>query len=116
MRLTVLQVAYSVATVGRDAAGGAEQILSMLDLELTRRGHHSLVVACEGSRVAGTLLPTPEVTGPLDRSQMKPIHQRHRQVIEEALSKWPVNLIHTHGLDFYESLPARSSPPVLATL
>ena len=31
MSLTVLQVAYPLAPVSRDAVGGAEQIVSMLD-------------------------------------------------------------------------------------
>ena len=57
MTLTVVSVAYPFAPVGPDAVGGAEQVLSTLDHALTAAGHRSLVVACEGSSVAGTLLP-----------------------------------------------------------
>ena len=56
MRLTILNVAYPFAPVGPDTAGGAEQILGHLDAALARAGHRSLVVACEGSRVAGELV------------------------------------------------------------
>ena len=49
MSLTVLNVAYPLAPVGPDAVGGAEQVLSHLDAALTRVGHRSIVVACEGA-------------------------------------------------------------------
>jgi hypothetical protein len=59
MALTVLSVAYPFAPVGPDAVGGAEQILSALDRALVRAGHCSVVVACEGSEVAGSVVPVP---------------------------------------------------------
>ena len=48
-QLTVLNVAYPLAPVGPGAVGGAEQIVAALDQALTRVGHRSLVVACQGS-------------------------------------------------------------------
>ena len=57
MPLTVLGVGYSLAPVGPDAVGGAEQILSALDRALVEAGHHSIVVGTLGSQVAGTLVP-----------------------------------------------------------
>ena len=54
-RLTVLSVSYPLAPVGPDAVGGSEQVLSALDHALVAQGHRSVVVACEGSQVAGRL-------------------------------------------------------------
>jgi glycosyltransferase involved in cell wall biosynthesis len=41
--------------------------------------------------------------------------RQHRRKIEEALARWPVDLIHMHGVDFYEYLP-ETDLPVLVTL
>ena len=64
--LTVLSVAYPLAPVGPDAVGGAEQVLSAVDRALVAAGHRSIVVAQEGSRVAGALRPVPRPAGALD--------------------------------------------------
>ena len=53
--LTVVSVAYALAPVRPDTAGGAEQVLGALDRALVAAGHRSVVVALAGSRVAGTL-------------------------------------------------------------
>ncbi|HZF78054.1 MAG TPA: methyltransferase domain-containing protein [Acetobacteraceae bacterium] len=45
MSLTIVQVAYPFAPVSRDAAGGPEQILALLDEALTGLGHRSVVAA-----------------------------------------------------------------------
>ena len=57
--LTVLNIAYPLAPVSPDCVGGAEQVLSALDAALTAAGHRSVVIACEGSRVAGELVAIP---------------------------------------------------------
>ncbi len=113
--LTVLSVAYPLAPVSQDAVGGAEQVLAQLDRALVRAGHRSLVVACEGSQVAGTLLEVPARHGPLDAAACAAAHEAHRQVIAQALERWPVDLIHLHGVDFHAYLPP-PGPPTLATL
>lgn len=115
MTLTVLSVAYPLAAVGPDAVGGAEQILSRLDVALTRAGHRSIVVACEGSVTAGTLVATPAVRGALDPPSHRLSHVRHRRAIEAALARWPVDIVHMHGIDFQRYLPP-PGPPVLVTL
>ncbi|HEX9941659.1 MAG TPA: glycosyltransferase [Thermoanaerobaculia bacterium] len=112
--LTVLSVAYPFAPVGSDAVGGAEQVLTMLDEALVRAGHRSLVVACEGSVCQGTLIPTPR-WDLQDEAVYAAAHERHRQAIVGALTRWPVDLVHLHGLDFASYLPP-PGPPVLATL
>ncbi|MGI8743147.1 MAG: glycosyltransferase family 4 protein [Bryobacteraceae bacterium] len=113
--LTVLSVAYPLTPVGPDAVGGSEQILTLMDTALTRSGHRSLVVACEGSRTAGTLLPTPFWTGKITEEVRLWAQEQHRIAIEQALKKWHVDVIHMHSLDFWTYLPS-GSVPVLTTL
>jgi hypothetical protein len=113
--LTVLSVGYPMAPVSRDTAGGAEQVLARLDEALTAHGHRSIVVAPEGSRVTGTLVATPGTPGPLDGGARAAAHTAHRQAIAEALHRWPVDLVHLHGVDFNAYLPP-PGPPVLVTL
>lgn len=117
MALTVLSVAYPFAAVGPDAVGGAEQILSTLDRALTVAGHRSLVVACEGSRVAGTLLPAGTagrhlIDGPIDDARRADAHGSVRRALRAALARIPVDLVHMHGIDFMDCLP----PPGVPTL
>ena len=114
--LTILSVAYPLAPVSPDAVGGAEQVLARLDAALTAAGHRSLVVACEGSRVAGTLIATPRIGGPLDEDAKHRAAASHRAAIETVLWREPaVDLVHLHGIDFHAYLPPQG-PPVLATL
>jgi glycosyltransferase involved in cell wall biosynthesis len=115
MKLTVLSVAYPLTPVGRDAVGGSEQILTLLDAALTRAGHRSIVVACEGSAPQGTLVATPRCDGPLTNEVRGWAQGQHRIAIEEALRTWPVDLIHMHSLDFWAYLPS-GAVPLLATL
>ncbi|UCI29765.1 glycosyltransferase [Mesorhizobium sp. B4-1-4] len=114
MTLTVLNVAYPLAPVGPDAVGGAEQVLSMLDRALVRMGHRSLVVACQGSNTAGTLIETPAETGVLDEAAKRRAQDAHRAAIAEARARWPVDVVHLHGIDFDAYLP--DTGPTLVTL
>ena len=115
MSLSVLSVAYSLAPVGPDAAGGAEQVLTQLDAALVRAGHRSLVVACGGSECAGTLIPTPAPPPRLSEHAQRQAQTRHHEAILSALEHWPVDLIHMHGIDFHQYLPP-PGVPVLVTL
>lgn len=114
MKLTVLSVAYPLTPVGPDAVGGSEQILTLLDSALTRAGHHSIVVACDGSVISGTLLGTPKWNGVLTPEIRRWAQRRHRMAIEQALKQWPVDIVHMHSLDFWRYMP--SGLPVMATL
>jgi glycosyltransferase involved in cell wall biosynthesis len=114
MALTVLNVAYPLAPVGPDAVGGAEQVLSALDRALVAAGHRSLVVACAGSEVAGTLYPIPAESGPLDDAARQRAWAAHCRAIADCRRRWPVDLIHLHGIDFDAYLPADG--PTLVTL
>lgn len=115
MSLTVLSVAYPLAPVGLDAVGGAEQMLAHLDRALVRAGHRSVVVACEGSRIAGTLVTTPLPDSPFDASIQAAAHERHRRAIAEVLQRSSVDVVHLHGVDCHAYLPP-PGVPVLATL
>lgn len=115
MSLSVLSIAYPLAPVGPDAAGGSEQILTMLDRSLVREGHHSVVIACEGSSAAGTLIGIPLYPGLLDDQVRAVAQQRYRQAIRRALDRWSFDLVHMHSLDFHAYLPP-PGPPVLVTL
>jgi glycosyltransferase involved in cell wall biosynthesis len=91
--LTVLSVAYPLFPVGPDSAGGAEQILYLLDREIVRSGRRSLVVAQPDSTVSGELVAS----------------------IEEALHDYSIDLIHFHGLDFNDHVP-ETNVRMLATM
>jgi glycosyltransferase involved in cell wall biosynthesis len=115
MPLTVLSVAYPLTYVGPDAVGGSEQILALLDRALTDAGHRSLVIAAEGSEVHGTLIPSPVAKGPLDQDVREHGQKLHLKLIRETLSKYSVDLVHMHSLDFHQYLPPPGIP-TLATL
>ena len=115
MKLSVLSIAYPLAPVGPDAAGGSEQILTQLDRTLVSRGHCSVVIACERSRVEGRLIAAPLPTGTLDDSVRAAAQERYRDLIRFALRRWDFDLIHIHSLDFHAYLPP-DGPPVLVTL
>src|SRR5207248_9475563 len=113
--LTVLSIGYTLAPVGPDAVGGSEQILSALDHALVAGGHRSIVVAPEGSQTAGTLVPSPPVPPAITDDQRQAVANGHRSAVETALARWPIDLIHAHGLDFATQLP-EAAVPTLVTL
>jgi glycosyltransferase involved in cell wall biosynthesis len=115
VKLTILNVAYPFAPVGPGAVGGAEQILYQIDRALVAAGHRSIVIASEGSQTAGVLLPTPRVNGIIGGDHAETARKRHRHAIVAALARWPIDLIHLHGVDFYSYMPP-PGVPALATL
>ncbi len=115
MTLTVLSVAYPMAPVSRNTAGGAEQILAALDHALVASGHRSLVIAREDSRISGELIGVPIPAGRLDADTQRAMHCHQRDAIRATLARYPVDLIHMHGIDFHAYLPP-PGPPTLITL
>src|SRR5438105_4061326 len=105
MNLTVLNVAYPFAPIGPDAVGGAEQILSQLDAALVRGGHRSIALACEGSVASGILTSIPRPAGPLDDVARQKTFSQYRAALETILRDHRVDVVHLHGVDFYEYLP-----------
>jgi glycosyltransferase involved in cell wall biosynthesis len=112
-RLTVLNVAYPLAAVSRGAAGGAEQIVSILDARLCRAGHQSIVVAREDSTIQGVLEPTPVVRGELNDEARRIAWREHKSAIARVLERWQVDLIHLHGLDCASYLPSDCFPALV---
>lgn len=115
MRLTVLSVAYPLAPVTADPVGGAEQVLARLDRALVASGHRSVVIAREGSRVAGELVPVPAVAGPITDEDGARVRRAVRERITEVVARERPDVIHLHGIDFDAYLPP-PGPPVLVTL
>ena len=115
MALTVVSVAYPIVPIGPDTVGGTEQVVSILDEALVRRGHKSFVVAAADSRVAGTLVATPSGTGALDEAGWAHAYKVHRETLQQLLRTITPDVVHMHGIDFQIYLPD-IGPPVLATL
>jgi glycosyltransferase involved in cell wall biosynthesis len=113
--MTILSVAFPLLPVSENSAGGSEQILHLLERELVDAGHQSLVVAAEGSTIQGQLLGTPGYSGEITDAVRKSAQDSHRRTIEMALRSYSIDLIHFHGLDFYDYLPDADTP-MLATL
>jgi hypothetical protein len=65
--------------------------------------------------VAGRLLAVPFTAAPFDASHVMEAQARHRRAIDQALARWPIDVIHLHGVDFHTYLPP-PGVPVLATL
>lgn len=115
MPRTILSVAYPLAPVHEDAVGGAEQVLTLLDAAMVARGHRSVVIAREDSRVRGALLPIPAARGAVGEEARLAAHRAVREALSFALARYPVDVVHLHGVDLASYLPP-PGVPVLATL
>jgi glycosyltransferase involved in cell wall biosynthesis len=115
MHRTVLSVAYPLVPVTPDTAGGAEQILSILDRKIVERGGRSLVIAAEGSRVCGELIASQGWSGPINARVRARAAAEHRRLVNQVVRDSRVDVVHLHGLDFAEYLP-EEGVPCLATL
>jgi glycosyltransferase involved in cell wall biosynthesis len=113
MGLTIVNVAYPLAPVTADPAGGAEQVLAQLDRALAAAGHRSIVVAQAGSVVAGELVAIPAPVGEIDDDAREAAHGHVRDAVAAVAGR--ADVVHLHGLDFDRYLPP-PGPPCLATL
>jgi glycosyltransferase involved in cell wall biosynthesis len=111
--LRILSVAYPFAPVSPDAVGGAEQILWALDQALVTAGHHSVVVASDGSQTAGALLRVEMPRGNIDPPTRSAVYAKLRRIVAAAAMQ--ADLVHLHGIDFHSYLPPEG-PPALVTL
>jgi glycosyltransferase involved in cell wall biosynthesis len=64
-----------------------------------------VVVAARGSQVSGELIETPVADGEITNEVRQRAQAEHRRAIARTLREHHVDLIHFHGLDFYEYLP-----------
>jgi glycosyltransferase involved in cell wall biosynthesis len=113
MPLTVLSVSFPLAPVTESTAGGAEQVLAMLDEGLVGAGHRSLVIAQAGSQCRGTLLPFKAPGFRLDEDVHALACMHYREAIQQALARFPIDVVHLHGLDFMDYLPEAGTPVVV---
>jgi glycosyltransferase involved in cell wall biosynthesis len=61
------------------------------------------------------LCPIPKISGPLTEEVCRLVQAQQRRAIEEALQRWPIDLVHLHGIDFHRYLPG-PGVPALVTL
>lgn len=119
MVLTVLTVAdpFTPLAPGGDGDGddGAAQTVLALDAALVRAGHRSLVLACDGSAVAGTLVPLPRTRPGLSAAARRHVLGRQKALVDEMVRRVPVDVVHLHGTGFALTLPP-PGVPALVTL
>lgn len=115
MPMTVLSIGYPFAPIAENTAGGAEQILAILDEGLVSHRHRSLVIAPQSSRCRGTLIQTSFPAGQLDDRVRSRVYQEYRSVLQSVLARNEVDIIHMHGIDFFDYLPP-AGVPVVVTL
>ncbi len=82
---------------------------------MAERRIESLLIASEGSEVAGRLWPTPAASDNITESERSEAQRQHKRTIETVLASERVDVIHFHGLDFGAYVPDTNSPKV-ATL
>jgi glycosyltransferase involved in cell wall biosynthesis len=114
-RLSILYISYPLLTVTPESAGGAEQMLLVLEREMLKAGHRTTVAASSGSQICGTLLPTGAAAKELDQFDRR--EREHAAEILHYLHDHPgkFDLIHDKSGSFFRH--ASEFPlPVLATL
>ena len=113
--LTVLNVADPFVPVGREAIGGAEQVLAAIDEALVEAGQRSLVMACPGSKPSGELIAIDLPSDTLDEARRREVRAAYREAIERVLGQRSIDVVHLHGADALEYMP-ESFRPVIVTL
>lgn len=114
----MLYTAYPMATVSEESCGGAEQMLFVLEREMSRRNHRTTVAACAHSRVSGKLLETGDPAVSFDQLQQRDAEQNSRvlRFLREARQCGPdVDLVHDEGGRFWINA-WQLDVPVLVTL
>lgn len=110
MTLNLLNVAYPFAEVSGEATGGAEQILASIDQGLVKAGHHSVVLACTGSVVAGELVNLDLPKGTLTAQVREQALLRYRELVERLAVYGGFDVVHFHGVDCPAYLPSSIAP------
>jgi glycosyltransferase involved in cell wall biosynthesis len=116
--LRVLYVSYPLLTVSEDSAGGAEQMLWVLEREMSRRGLATTVAASTGSRASGELFITGEPCSQPDDFERR--NQEHQDrvvalVHQRSREGRAFDLIHDKSGSFW-TRTRELDVPVLATL
>ena len=116
--LRILYVAYPLLTVCEASAGGAEQVLWMLEREMFARGVITSVAASAGSRVSGELIPTGDACTAVDDFERRNSEHQGRiiDVIGQRVREGrPFDLVHDMSGGPWPRA-AGIEIPVLATL
>jgi glycosyltransferase involved in cell wall biosynthesis len=116
--LGVLYASYPLLTVSEDSAGGAEQMLWVLEREMSKRGLATTVAASAGSRVSGELFVTGgPCSQPDDFGRRNQEHQDRVLALVHQRSREgrAFNLIHDKSGSFW-TRARELDVPVLATL
>jgi glycosyltransferase involved in cell wall biosynthesis len=116
--MRILYIAYPLLPISEESAGGAEQMLGVLEREMAHRGHRTAVAACAGSRVAGEVVSTG--SAPVETDKFDERNSAHTSRILEFLTrrqfnKNPFDLVHDMSGTFWPYSGALDLP-VLATL
>lgn len=116
--MRLLYVSYPLLRVSEESAGGAEQMLSVLERQMAARGHRTTVAACEGSEVAGELFATGSERREPDRFEAR--NAEHAAAVVEHIWRKQragdgYDLVHDKSGHFWAHASALSLP-VLATL
>jgi glycosyltransferase involved in cell wall biosynthesis len=114
-RLSVLYISYPLLAISDESAGGAEQMLLVLEDEMARAGHRTTVAACDGSRVNGRLLATGEPADAPDRFEQREREHTERILAYLAHNPDEFDVIHDESGGFFRYAD-RCPVPVLATL
>lgn len=108
-----LLAALNLAGIGAEQTRG----IGLIGESLVRAGHQSLVVACEGSLVAGELIAVPQTRGVIDEAERKRIYDYQRAAIRRALEQHRVDVVHPRTfLHCVSETQRRSCPPVSGPL
>ncbi len=116
--LRILYIAYPLLPVSDESCGGAEQMLWTLESEMARRGHRTVVAACNGSSVSGQLLPTGPAPNGLDEFEARETEHTRRVLAflrESERRGEAFDIAHDKSGQFWRHA-AQVDVPVLATL
>ena len=114
--MKILYVAYPLVKLGPDSCGGAEQMLHVLEEGMVARGHETVTVACVGSRVVGSLVPTGVSEPPADAfTDLDVVH--NTRVLETLRiardAGHPFDIVHDKGGSFWTLADAVPEPVLL---
>lgn len=114
----ILYVAYALLPVTDESAGGAEQMLLLVEREMAARGYATSVAACERSRVAGELVPTGSAPQQSDKYEDREVEHDSRtvaEILKRQSTPDAFDLVHDKSGAFWKHASAIDTP-VLATL
>src|SRR3569832_2330919 len=110
---SILYTAYPLLPVSDESCGGAEQILSTVEREMSSRGYQTTVAACDSSRVSGELFATGKEAVRDDLFEKR--EAEHVKKVLALIKSRNFSLIHDHSGSLFKYAD-QCDVPVLATL